>query len=286
MNVELRHLKLIDAVARAGSINAAARELSKGAPAVSRQLARLEALLGAALFDRSVTGTHLTPAGERVARQVRTILRSVEDLSSAAAEADPPVPARAPVVRIAGPVLAATATYWSRMGYAVSAVETAEPRSYQLLQRGDVDVTLAHELLDGAVTDLSGGCRLLGRTELLHAALPPGHHLAGGGPLALAALDGEPWVLPETGTIRKAALAACDEAGFRPAPLMVGPAAAVLGAVAHGAAVTLCPPSWCRPRGGEPLLVRLREQVPVRLLLLWRPGLAPSDLIQGTLDSL
>lgn len=53
-------------VARVGSYTRAARELSLTQPAVSRRVAKLEAAIGAKLFDRSSRGVELTSEGARV----------------------------------------------------------------------------------------------------------------------------------------------------------------------------------------------------------------------------
>ncbi len=61
----LNALRAFEAVARTGSVAAAADELSVTAGAVSRQLARLEADLNLALLEREGRGLRLTAAGER-----------------------------------------------------------------------------------------------------------------------------------------------------------------------------------------------------------------------------
>ena len=58
--------RVFTTVARVGSYTRAARELSLTQPAVSRRIARLEAAIGAKLFDRNTRGAELTSEGERV----------------------------------------------------------------------------------------------------------------------------------------------------------------------------------------------------------------------------
>ena len=74
------------AVAGAGSVRAAARDLNVAASAVSRQLQQLEQSLGAALFDRSGRGLQLTPAGEVLLRGLRQASqaheRTLDELSA------------------------------------------------------------------------------------------------------------------------------------------------------------------------------------------------------------
>src|ERR1700746_1506885 len=62
--MNLRHLSVFYGVARAGSVNAAARLLHTSQPAVSREVRTLEERLGVVLFDRLPRGMRLTEAGQ------------------------------------------------------------------------------------------------------------------------------------------------------------------------------------------------------------------------------
>ena len=53
MGVELEQLRQLDAIAREGTMSAAARVLHISQPALSRSLGRLETELGLQLFDRA-----------------------------------------------------------------------------------------------------------------------------------------------------------------------------------------------------------------------------------------
>src|SRR5260221_13374734 len=72
--------------AEAGSIARAASRLHRTASAITRQLQRLEAELGAQLLDRSVKPPRLTPLGIRVVEQSREVLKRVNDLKALAAK--------------------------------------------------------------------------------------------------------------------------------------------------------------------------------------------------------
>src|SRR5580658_2657966 len=62
--MNLRHLSVFHGIAKAGSVNAAARLLHTSQPAVSRELRTLEERLGVPLFDRLPRGMRLTEAGQ------------------------------------------------------------------------------------------------------------------------------------------------------------------------------------------------------------------------------
>jgi DNA-binding transcriptional LysR family regulator len=61
--MNLRHLAIFHAIARAGTVNAAAGLVHTSQPAVSRELRALEERLGVVLFDRLPRGMCLTEAG-------------------------------------------------------------------------------------------------------------------------------------------------------------------------------------------------------------------------------
>lgn len=72
--------RLVVAVSRYGSIGRAAEHENIAASAVSRRISEVEARLGVALFDRSLQGVRLTPAGETYVAGCREILREIADL--------------------------------------------------------------------------------------------------------------------------------------------------------------------------------------------------------------
>ncbi|MEW9612344.1 LysR family transcriptional regulator [Shinella sp. S4-D37] len=74
--------RLVLAVSRYGSIGRAAEHENIAPSAVSRRISELEARLGVALFDRSLQGARLTPAGEVYVSGCRQILRQVADLNT------------------------------------------------------------------------------------------------------------------------------------------------------------------------------------------------------------
>ena len=70
--------------AEAGSVARTADRLHRTPSAVTRQVQRLEAALGATLLDRSVKPPRLTPLGARIVEQSRDLLRRVDDLKGLA----------------------------------------------------------------------------------------------------------------------------------------------------------------------------------------------------------
>lgn len=67
-------LRLVDAVARHGSLGAAARELLVSQPSASQRLAALERRVGTGLFERDTTGARPTAAGREFCDQAAHVL--------------------------------------------------------------------------------------------------------------------------------------------------------------------------------------------------------------------
>ncbi|MFN4130728.1 MAG: LysR family transcriptional regulator [Paracoccaceae bacterium] len=91
----LNTLFSFEAAVRCGSFARAAAELGVTAPAVSRNIGRLEDHIGQPLFHRTATGAQLSPAGERLHLALRNgfaeIERALADLHQRAARPDPVV---------------------------------------------------------------------------------------------------------------------------------------------------------------------------------------------------
>src|SRR3982074_3493803 len=97
--LDVNRLRVIDAVARHGSVTAAARELSYSQPSVSHHLARLEAETGAQLLQRVGRGIRLTQAGQLLAARAAGVLGRID---AADAELAAHVGLTAGRVRLAG----------------------------------------------------------------------------------------------------------------------------------------------------------------------------------------
>src|ERR1700722_5635208 len=76
--VELRHLRVFEAVARLESFTHAADELSITQPALSRTIRQLEDALGVTLLDRSSRHVETTPAGQTFLEHVERVLAELE----------------------------------------------------------------------------------------------------------------------------------------------------------------------------------------------------------------
>ena len=81
--MELRQLRYFVAIAEAGSLSRASERLRVAQPALSMQLANLEAECGTQLFERTNRGVRLTASGALLLRHADTILRQVNEATQA-----------------------------------------------------------------------------------------------------------------------------------------------------------------------------------------------------------
>lgn len=84
--MKFNQLRDVIAIARRGSLRAAARELTLSQPALTRSVHELERELGAPLFERRARGMRLTPMGESFVRRATAILSEVRRAQEEAAQ--------------------------------------------------------------------------------------------------------------------------------------------------------------------------------------------------------
>src|SRR5947199_4435083 len=143
----ITRLRVIDAVARHGSVTAAAHELHYSQPSVSHHLARLEAETGAQLLQRVGRGIRLTEAGRLLADRAAEIIGRID---AADAELAAHVGLTAGRVRLAGfssaigsLVPRAVATLASEHpGLEISLTDTHPTEALELLRAGKIDVAV------------------------------------------------------------------------------------------------------------------------------------------------
>ncbi|MFF8841145.1 LysR family transcriptional regulator [Streptomyces sp. NPDC015127] len=85
MAINLDRLEAFVVASEAGSFSAAARVLGKAQSSLSEAISQLEIELGLDLFDRSTRIPRLTPAGERMVLEARTVLDRARAFESQAA---------------------------------------------------------------------------------------------------------------------------------------------------------------------------------------------------------
>ena len=87
MRFTLRQLEYFVAAGETGSVRLASERVNISQPSVSAAISHLEQVFGVQLFVRHhAQGLSLTPAGERLLREARSLLAHAEDISSLAGE--------------------------------------------------------------------------------------------------------------------------------------------------------------------------------------------------------
>lgn len=145
--LDVTRLRVLAAVARLGSVTAAARELDYSQPSVSHHLARLEQETGAQLLQRVGRGIRLTEAGQVLAERAVEILGR---LDAARAELDTYVGLDAGRLRIAAYSTAVVALLprvagvlaRDHPGLRLEVVDTHPPEALEMLRAGSVDAAI------------------------------------------------------------------------------------------------------------------------------------------------
>ena len=210
--LDLTRLRVLDAVARHGSVTAAARELAYSQPSVSHHLSRLEAETGAQLLQKAGRGIRLTQAGRLLADRAAEIIGR---LDAADAELSAHIGLNAGRVRLAGfasaigslvPRAAATLAR-DHPGLEIGSTDTHPPEALELLRTGKVEVAIIFRY-DESEEEPSG-------IRLRHLLDDPMYLLSHRRTRELASLSEATWIAG-CERCRGHLLALCAAAGFEP----------------------------------------------------------------------
>ena len=279
--LDVTRLRVLVAVARHGSVTAAAHALNYAQPSVSHHLARLEAETGTKLVQRAGRGIRLTDAGRLLAERAVEVIGRLD-----AAENELVVFAglRAGRLRLAafpsalGTIVptAAAILHDRHPGYDLRLTEAEPPEALRMLRAGYVDVALIfrHEADDGgarraaplldppadepaaddppaAIADRDNLRELVLLSEPVHLIMPDTAVCGGEPPLApavtelwpadLARLSDQRWIAG-CDRCREHLLRQCAYAGFAPRiAFTTDDFVAVQALVTAGLGVTLLP---------------------------------------------
>src|SRR4051794_34307167 len=258
MNLELRHLKVVVAIAETGSVTKAASQLGLAQPALTAQLQRIERTLGGPLFERDRRGARPTALGELVLSRARVLLPAMKGLQDEAA-------------RLAGSGVAETAMSRYRIGSIggpvigglVHRLSAAQPDAQITTHASYYVDELATMVLAGKLDYAQVGVcgdalpsadyGLVWQTVAIDAVcvlMPDDHPCAKGNDVDLAELADQDWVGGTgDGCFADCFATACARSGFTPRRVLETDLRSCVDMVESGSAVGLCQPTFRPPAG-------------------------------------
>lgn len=273
--MELRHLRYFVAVAEDLSFSRAAERLLVAQPALSTQIAQLEAELGVLLLDRNRRSVRLTLAGQAFLQDARGLLRAADEAGERARRVSRGEEGQLTIAFFSAPTmifLPEIVRHFRSLhpGVSLRLLELTPERQLPALVQGVADLGFTRSLPPGypqIVTQLLFEERLL-------VVLPESHRWAGRSALKLAELAGEDFVLlerSEASIFYDHMISACRAAGFSPrvrhSPNLM---ATVVTLVAAEQGISLVPEGVQNLRRQGLRYVPLRPAAaPVPLLMSW-----------------
>ena len=288
MDLKLKDLRYLVAVADQRHFGRAAARCFVSQPTLSSQLKKLEQSLGVQLIERAPNNVSLTAAGEEIVARARRILEATDEVVTLARSQHEPLAGRLRVALLPtiGPYLLPRVAPAVRKALPRLELHLYEYQTAPMLQKlhaGELDVGILALPVDTAGLE----ARELYR-EAFSVALPEHHPLAARQSVRVADLKGEKLLLLEEGhCLRDQALEVCSRAGvheqqdFRATSLET-----LRQMVASGAGITLLPELAGRGayRNARGLVLRpFAKPAPVRQVgAVWRK----SSARRGAIDAL
>jgi DNA-binding transcriptional LysR family regulator len=287
---ELRHLLAFREVAKTLHFRRAAEAIAIAQPALSRQIAQLEAALAVRLFVRSSRKVELTPAGAALAERLEPVLSALARLP---ADMKAVAEGRVGRLRVAFTGLAMATVLpdilhgFHRRFPGIRVELNESPTSSQIaaLQAGEIDCGFFHP--DAPTPGIATTLLLRERNGVL---LPADHPLRGRRSLSLRDLGATPFVLfPRTHNpgFYDRVLSAFAQAGVAPQIAEeVWPRSNGVGLVRAGVGATFMCPSEARNLPEKVIYRKLMGPAPEsRLLVGWRTVPPPLPALAALLEA-
>ena len=276
MYVDIGRLRVLAAVARYGSMTAAARQLTYTPSAVSQQIRKLESELGLQVLDRHAKGVDLTDAGRAVVEHVGTIERELaalrDDLEDIAG-------ARTGSLRLgtfptfgASLLPFAITTFTTRHpGVALTVRSSRRQGLLRMLRDREIEMTVLWDY-EWSRVDESGLSvqTLLYDTTLL--VVSADHRLAGRASVEVGELAAERWITrADEHPVVEVLLRTCAPAGFDPTiSFEAHDYQEAQAMVAAGLGVALAPRLALTGVRDDVRVLRLADDVPSRRIMVAR----------------
>ncbi|HEY4405293.1 MAG TPA: LysR family transcriptional regulator [Xanthobacteraceae bacterium] len=195
LRIKLRDLQMVQALAEAGSMAAAAERLALSQPAISKAMSELEHGLGAQLLDRSSRGVVLTESGRVLLERGRVILDEVRlgiteiDHLSDPTQGEVRVGTSDPAAVVVSEIINALSRRYPRITYQILIDEPTT--AMRNLRERKTDVLVTRWIATDDNDDM--------KAEILYEAplavmTDHRHRLLRRKPISLADLMNEPWI--------------------------------------------------------------------------------------------
>jgi len=250
--MEVHQLRYFCAVARHGTFTRASEVEHVAQPSLSQQILKLEAELGARLFDRlprsaklTVFGKAFLPKAERILRELEEARTELRDMSGNE-KGEVVVGIIPTIAAYLLPRLLNDFTVRHPL-VTVKIIEDITPALLHRLHEGTIDIAVA--ALPIAGSELAS-VELFG--EKFYAVLPEKHRLASRSFISLAQLNREPFLLLKEGhCFRDSLITACHRLKMSPSIVFEsGQFATILAMVSAGMGVSAVPAMAVQPQPG------------------------------------
>ncbi len=250
--MEVHQLRYFCAVARHGTFTRASEVEHVAQPSLSQQILKLEAELGARLFDRLPRSAKLTVFGKAFLPKAERILRELQEARTELREMSGNEKGEVVVGII--PTIAAYLLPKLLNGFTVrhplvtiTIIEDITPTLVQRLHEGTIDIAVAALPIPGS--ELTS-VELF--AEKFYAVIPEKHRLASHAVISLAELNREPFLLLKEGhCFRDSLIAACHKLKMFPSIIFEsGQFATIMAMVSAGMGVSAVPAMAVQPKPG------------------------------------
>jgi len=276
MNITLKQLRYLVAVADTLHFSKAAESCFISQPALSTQIQLLEENLGVSLVERNKQHVLITPLGSEIVERARRILGEVNELANIAQANRTPLTSSLclGVIPTIGPYVLPTVLPQLRMAYPHLPLILQEEKTYILLRRlheGKIDLALLALPID--IGDLKSQDIA---EEPFVLTMPNKHPLASQKIITESTLEGQEVLLLEDGhCLREHALSVCKQMGaYEQTQVQASSLSTLAQMVANGLGITLLPATTLsREVHTEPALTVRPFKAPIptrRLGFVWR----------------
>ncbi|MFF3291409.1 LysR family transcriptional regulator [Streptomyces sp. NPDC003023] len=291
--LNLERLRTLDALARHGSVGAAADGLHVTTSAVSQQMAKLEREVGQQLVAKNGRGVRLTDAGRLLADHAARILSQVElaqsDIEARRGQAvgEVSIGAFPTAARGLYPV-ALSSLRRDHPELRVLSRELEPEASVRAVIRGDLDLAVVLNWSNRRLPVPSGLTQAHLLDDIPDVAVPAGHHLAGRTDIDLEELADDEWVSwPEGEGCREWLVFTLRSKGVEPRIAhLAGELHTQLALIAAGLGVCIAPRLG---RGAVPdgvAMVAVRQKMRRHVHAVWRTDADRRPSIRAAVEAL